>query len=175
MKETPPLKTCVIGAGYVALECAGFLTNLKQGQITVLVRSMLLRGFDRDTVDRVKTVMKAQGTNILEGVQPEKIEKLSSGKFLVHYSDGKGSEEFDTVLSAVGRYADTKTLGLENVNIPVNANNGKIKCDNEQTVVSNIYAVGDVVDVSSVYIHYDVCSYKHHSFDALLLLLCYVY
>lgn len=161
MKETPPRKTCVIGAGYVALECAGFLTNLKQGEITVLVRSMLLRGFDRDTVDRVKTVMEVQGTNILEGIKPERIEKLSSGKFRVIYADGKGGDEFDTVLSAVGREADTKKLGLENVNIPVNPNNGKIKCNNEQTVVSNIYAVGDVVDVSSIYasyIQYCICS-----------------
>ena len=136
----------IIIAGYVALECAGFLTNLKQGEVTVLVRSMMLRGFDRDTVERVKVVMEAQGTKILEGVKPTKIEKLENGRFLVHYDDGKGGEEFDTVLSAVGREADTKSLGLENINIPTNETNGKIKCKNEQTVVSNVYAVGDVVE-----------------------------
>ncbi len=45
--KTPPGKTCVLGAGYVALECAGFLTGLHQGDVTVLVRSVPLRGFDR--------------------------------------------------------------------------------------------------------------------------------
>ena len=41
----PPGKTLVIGASYVALECAGFLTGLGF-DVTVMVRSILLRGFD---------------------------------------------------------------------------------------------------------------------------------
>lgn len=144
MKETPPGKTCVIGAGYVALECAGFITNLHQGEVVVLVRSMLLRGFDRDVVNRVKDVMVAQGTRIMEGVQPTSITKLPSGRLLVTYSTG-ASEEFDTVLCAIGRRADTSKLGLENVGITADPSNGKLKCANEQTSVSHIYAVGDVV------------------------------
>jgi len=144
MKETPPGKTCVIGAGYVALECAGFLTNLRQGEVVVAVRSILLRGFDRDVVSRVKDTMVAQGTRILDGVQPTSITKLPSGRLLVTFSTGE-SEEFDTVLSAIGRYADTSKLGLENVNITANTSNGKLVCVNEQTSVPNIYAVGDVV------------------------------
>ena len=47
MMNKSPGKTCVIGAGYVALECAGFITGMKLGDVTVLVRSMPLRGFDR--------------------------------------------------------------------------------------------------------------------------------
>jgi Pyridine nucleotide-disulphide oxidoreductase len=39
-------KTLVIGASYIALECAGFLTELGYST-TVAVRSILLRGFDR--------------------------------------------------------------------------------------------------------------------------------
>ena len=49
--QKSPGKTCVIGAGYVALECAGFITGMRQGEVTVLVRSMPLRGFDRYTDD----------------------------------------------------------------------------------------------------------------------------
>jgi len=45
MKKTPPGKTLVIGASYVALECAGFLVGLGY-DTTVMVRSILLRGFD---------------------------------------------------------------------------------------------------------------------------------
>jgi len=40
-----PGKTLMIGASYVALECAGFLTGLGY-DTTVMVRSILLRGFD---------------------------------------------------------------------------------------------------------------------------------
>jgi len=42
-----PGKTLVIGASYVALECAGFLTALGI-DTSVMVRSILLRGFDQD-------------------------------------------------------------------------------------------------------------------------------
>jgi thioredoxin reductase (NADPH) len=44
LKDAPG-KTLVIGASYVALECAGFL-NACGYNTTVLVRSILLRGFD---------------------------------------------------------------------------------------------------------------------------------
>lgn len=43
--KTNPGKTLVIGASYVALECAGFLAGLGY-DVTVMVRSILLRGFD---------------------------------------------------------------------------------------------------------------------------------
>ena len=41
----PPGKTLVVGASYVALECAGFLTAFGY-DTTIMVRSILLRGFD---------------------------------------------------------------------------------------------------------------------------------
>ena len=41
-----PGKTLVLGASYVALECAGFLKGIGL-DVTVMVRSILLRGFDQ--------------------------------------------------------------------------------------------------------------------------------
>lgn len=146
--ENPPGKTCVVGAGYVALECAGFINGLGQGEVTVLVRSVPLRGFDRDMVGRVVDHMRSQGVKLIEGVLPSSITKLDSGKLLVAFSDGRPSEEFDTVLSAVGRRADTKNLGLDVVGVDVNPSNGKIIGRNEQSNVPHIYAIGDVLDAT---------------------------
>jgi thioredoxin reductase (NADPH) len=42
----PPGKTLLVGASYIALECAGFLNGLGF-DTTVMVRSILLRGFDQ--------------------------------------------------------------------------------------------------------------------------------
>ena len=72
---------------------------------------MPLRGFDREVVDKVTSYMTAQGVRIMQGLLPSSIVKQSNGKLLVTYSDGK-SEEFDTVLAAVGRNADTRNLVL---------------------------------------------------------------
>ncbi len=40
-----PGKSLMVGASYIALECAGFITGLGR-DATVMVRSILLRGFD---------------------------------------------------------------------------------------------------------------------------------
>jgi len=53
--DKSPGKTCIIGAGYVALECGGFLTALGC-DTTIAVRSVLLRGFDRECCDKVSDV-----------------------------------------------------------------------------------------------------------------------
>lgn len=47
-----PGKTLVVGASYIALECAGFLTALGY-DTTVMVRSIFLRGFDQDMANRI--------------------------------------------------------------------------------------------------------------------------
>lgn len=47
-----PGKTLCVGGSYIALECAGFLTELGY-PTTVAVRSILLRGFDRQCAEKV--------------------------------------------------------------------------------------------------------------------------
>lgn len=155
MREKPPGKTCVIGAGYVALECAGFITSLNSGNpensVTVLCRSVPLRTFDQDTVKYITDFMKHQGTNIVEGVLPQLIEQQPDGRFRVTYG-GKDHPEvtdvFDTVLQAVGRTPDLAGLELSALHdngIKLDDRSGKIICTNEQTSVPYVYAIGDVV------------------------------
>lgn len=47
-----PGKTLCVGASYIALECAGFLSALGY-DTTVMVRSILLRGFDQDMAGKI--------------------------------------------------------------------------------------------------------------------------
>ena len=51
LKKSPG-KTLVVGASYIALECAGFLHELHL-DVTVAVRSIVLRGFDRQCSEKV--------------------------------------------------------------------------------------------------------------------------
>ena len=141
----------MVGAGFVALESAGVLTGLNNGEVTVLVRSVPLRGLDRDVVGKVTDYMRAQGTKIVMGVTPQSIEKIVTDtkpdQFKVTYSNGE-SGVFDTVLAAVGRRSDTDGLNLESMGLEVNPKNGRLITTNEQTNIPHIYAVGDVVDVT---------------------------
>ncbi len=142
--DNAPGKTCVVGAGYVALECGGFINGLHQGEVQICVRSVPLRGFDREIVDKVIDEMKRMGNNFKIGVLPQSIEKQANGKLKVIFTDGT-EDTFDTVLVATGRYADTDKLGLKDM-VKINPKNGKLICTNEQTSLEHIYAIGDVVD-----------------------------
>jgi len=141
---TSPGKTLIVGASYIALECAGFLAGLGL-DTTVMVRSILLRGFDRDIADKIGDDMKNNHhVKFITGVVPESIVKNQNGTKTVTWANG-GSDTYDTIFAAIGRRADTSKLQVAKAGINTNAKNGKIICTNEQTNVPHIYAIGDVV------------------------------
>ena len=75
--EKAPGRVLCIGAGYIALECGGFVNGLGSST-TAMVRSILLRGFDRECVDKIQTHLVAHGVKLQIGVTPTKIEKKMS-------------------------------------------------------------------------------------------------
>jgi len=147
-----PGKTLLVGASYIALECAGFLATLGV-DTTVMVRSIFLRGFDQQMAVKIGEYMEEHGVNMVRECVPTAIERLeegSPGKVRVHgkYNDGTAfADEFNTVIFAIGRDACTKNIGLDTVGVALNPKNGKIVHDAaEQTNVETIFAIGDVLD-----------------------------
>jgi len=146
---TPPGKTLCVGASYISLETAGFLTALGF-ETSVAIRSIPLRGFDQEIAEKIVKYMGQTGTRFLRDSQPTKFEKLESGKVKVTFENtmfgNEFEEEFDTVVVAVGRDAVTEGIDLPAAGVEFNPKNGKIPCVDEQTNVPNIYAIGDVLD-----------------------------
>ena len=144
--KTAPGKTLVVGASYVALECAGFLNSLGY-DTSVMVRSILLRGFDQDMANKIGKYMEEHGVKFIRGTVPEKVEKNAEGRLVVTYfHDGAEKQEvYDTVLVAIGRTACTSNINIESTGLVPEAN-GKLKVnEEEQTSVPHIYAIGDVI------------------------------
>lgn len=143
-----PGKTLVVGASYVALECAGFLAAFGN-DTTVMVRSILLRGFDQDMAEKIGTYMEAHHTKFIRGAVPHKVEKGADGKLTVFWKNAEGqeqSEQYDNVLFAIGRYAVTDDLNCDAVGL-VREKNGKFKTTaDERTNIDHIYAIGDCKD-----------------------------
>nr|ACV31866.1 thioredoxin reductase [Cryptosporidium parvum] len=137
-----PGKTLVIGASYIGLETAGFLNELGF-DTTVAMRSIPLRGFDRQCSEKIVEYMKATGTKFLVGVVPINIEKVNEN-IKVSFSDGS-VEEFETVLYATGRNPDVKGLNLNAIGVEV-SDSGKIIAPKDATSVPSIFAVGDIVE-----------------------------
>ncbi|OON20381.1 thioredoxin and glutathione reductase [Opisthorchis viverrini] len=157
-----PGKTLVVGASYVALECAGFLTSFGY-DTTVMVRSILLRGFDQQMAEMIGEYMQKHGTKFIRPcvptsisqVEPADLEKGKTGRYRVtaKYSDGKPfSEEYNTVspvvsffiIFAIGRDPCVDAETMKRLGIKLDKANRVICEDDEQTSVDNIYAIGDI-------------------------------
>lgn len=133
--RSAPGKTLVVGASYVALECAGFLKGCGY-DTTVMVRSILLRGFDQQMAGLVGKYMKEQSKiKFIEGATVDNIVLGESGKKVVTYvfNDGSSqSEEYDTILYATGREIDTDNLIAKELGVKHNEKNKKILTNDDE-------------------------------------------
>lgn len=149
LKESPG-KTLVVGASYVGLECAGFLTGLGL-DTTVMMRSIPLRGFDQQMSTLVTDYMASHGTRFLKGCVVLSVKRLPDNQLQVTWKDvASGKEDvdtFNTVLWAIGRVPETRNLNLEKAGVNTNPESQKILVDAQETTsVPHIYAIGDTAE-----------------------------
>lgn len=149
--DRPPGKTLVIGASYISLECSGILNSFGF-DTTIMVRSILLRGFDRKIAKRIEENFKRSGVKFYNTSIPVKYIKKPSGKIQVLFknlttNETKLTEEYDTVLLAIGRTPNTDRLNLTRLGVKTNNKTHKILTDKyEKTNIDNIFAIGDCAD-----------------------------
>lgn len=148
MKRDPG-RTLVVGASYVALECAGFLNGIGR-PTTVMMRSIPLRGFDQDMAGRIVTHMEAAGASFIRECVPTSVTKLESGALRVTWANAKtnaeaGSGEYDTVLFAIGRTPETSRINLAATGVALTASGHVVVDGFERTSVPHIYAIGDII------------------------------
>jgi thioredoxin reductase (NADPH) len=149
LKKSPG-KILVIGGSYIALECGGFLNALGY-DTTIMVRSILLRGFDQGMAGRLGEYMKNHGIKFLKECTPVRISKNESNNKLIveiknHQENRIFSDEYDTCLMAIGRTADTQKLGLDTLGVKLSKSGKIIVSQDEQSSVENIYAIGDCAE-----------------------------
>lgn len=70
MLDHPPKKTLLVGASFIALECAGFLHSFGF-DTSVMVRSRVLRRFDEQMGSLVQADMERRGVRFLERSLPD--------------------------------------------------------------------------------------------------------
>ncbi|MBU2866811.1 FAD-dependent oxidoreductase, partial [Pacificibacter marinus] len=75
---------------------------------------------DKDISTFAKKQFVKQGMTILEKTTVKKLDR-SAGKVVAHLEDAKGTttQEFDTVISAVGIVGNVEGLGLEELGVKV--------------------------------------------------------
>ncbi len=142
MRELPR-RLCVLGGGPIGSELTQAFARLgsKVTQIEMLPR--ILPREDEEISDLVQKRFEAEGIDVLTGHTAKEIRVVNGQKTLVcTYMDAEVLIDFDELLCAVGRVANLKGYGLEELGVEVN----RTVAVNEfmQTNYPNIYACGDV-------------------------------
>ncbi len=139
-----PKRVVVYGGGYIAVEFACIFHGLGTETTLVYRGDKVLRGFDEDLRDGLMTALKARGLTVVTERTIKGI-ACSDGTRTVELDDGTKLTA-DQVMYATGRHPNTKGLGLEAAGVATGKSGKIVVNDDQQTSVSNIYAVGDVTD-----------------------------
>ena len=146
--EEIPSKIAIVGAGYIAVECAGML-NACGAEVHMFIRGeTFLRSFDPMIQETMTKRYEDVGVVIHKGYKGfEKIEKVSDGsgdnKKLELWYEGK-KMEFNELLWAVGRTAETESLDLDIAGVKTGEKGYIVADEYQNTTADGIYALGDV-------------------------------
>ncbi len=143
-----PKRMTVIGAGVIGLELGSVFARLGTEVEVVEYADRAIAGMDGDCSKELTRSLKKVGVKFHLKHMVKEVKATSRSTTLVaEHRDTKKPLEIkaDYCLVAIGRYAYTDNLGLENVGIKTD-DKGRIETDAHlQTNVAGIYAIGDVV------------------------------
>ncbi|MEH6346584.1 MAG: FAD-dependent oxidoreductase [Bermanella sp.] len=145
IKEQP--KTLlVVGAGPIGCELAQSFHRLGSKVIMVDPAPQILGREDSDVVEAVTEQFEREEIKLMLNTLPEAY-KIEDGKKIAILKTPSGLQEiqFDTLIIAVGREANTKGYGLENLNIQLDERGNIAVDENLQTSMPGVFAVGDVI------------------------------
>ncbi len=146
LKEVPK-HLVIIGGGVIGIELGQVYLRLGAQVSVVEYLDRIIPGMDASLSKELTKVLKKQGMKFYTSHKVKSA--TNTGKnVLVEADNAKGetiSLEADYCLVAVGRKPFTEGLAVENAGVKINEK-GQIEVNNHlQTIVPNIYAIGDVV------------------------------
>ncbi|MCK9260248.1 MAG: FAD-dependent oxidoreductase [Azoarcus sp.] len=138
-----PQRMIVLGGGPIGCELTQAFARLGANVTQVEMESRIMGREDPEVSDLVAQRFRAEGVAVLTGHKAKEFVVENGEKILIAEHEGEDVRiPFDAVLVAVGRAANLKGFGLEELGIPT----GRTVDTNEflQTNYPNIYAAGDV-------------------------------
>jgi pyruvate/2-oxoglutarate dehydrogenase complex dihydrolipoamide dehydrogenase (E3) component len=135
----------VLGGGPIGCELTQAFARLgsQVTQVEMMPRIMLRE--DKDISEIIHKKFEGEGVRVLSGHKAKEIRVSGDQKMLVcENASGETEIEFDEILVAVGRSANARGFGLEELGVPLRSN-GTIETNALlQTNYPNIYCSGDV-------------------------------
>jgi dihydrolipoamide dehydrogenase len=140
-----PKRLLILGGGPIGCELAQSLSRFGAEVTLVEMAPTLMIREDADVSEFITEKFKKEGIRVLTSHRAQAFGSDVSGKWLLCDHEGKSVKiEFDEVLLALGRKANVRGFGLEELGIEISAR-GTIQVDEfMRTKYPNIYACGDV-------------------------------
>jgi len=143
-----PKSMVVIGGGYIGLEMGSVWSRLGAKVTVVEFLDRILPGMDGEVSKQMQRILKRQGLDFKLKTKVTGAKASKSGvELTIEPAAGGDAEtlEADVVLVAIGRYAYTEGLGLEEVGVKTD-DRGRVEVDGHyKSSVDGIYAIGDVI------------------------------
>ena len=140
-----PKKLLVIGSGAIGIEFASFFNTLGADTTVVEVMDRVLPVEDSEISAFAKKQFVKQGMKIVEKAMVKKLDRKPGIGVTAHIEkDGKTeTQDFDTVISAVGIVGNVENLGLEALGVKVDRTH-VVTDEFCRTGVEGLYAIGDI-------------------------------
>lgn len=140
-----PKNFVVLGAGPIGLEMAQSFQRLGSNVTVIEMGSRILPREDEDVSEELTKILRSEGVDVLLDHKAVQFKNENGKQSVVCENSGESIEiEFDKVLIAVGRRANVKGFGLEELGVNLR-NNGTIEANEYlETNFPNIYVCGDV-------------------------------
>lgn len=144
--QEQPKHLLVIGAGPIGCELAQSFNRLGSDVTMVDPAPHILGREDADVVEEVTAQFKTEGMNLMTGCKPKSFALINGEKqAVIETPNGDQTIIFDAMIMAVGREANVKGYGLDNLNIQLDERGNILVDEYLETSMPGVYAVGDVI------------------------------
>lgn len=139
-----PKKLLVIGSGAIGIEFASFYNTLGADTTVVEVMDRVLPVEDEEISAIAKKSFEKQGMKIMQKAMVKKLDRKGSTVTAHIEVGGKVvTQEFDTVISAVGIVGNVENLGLEELGVKIDRTH-VVTDEFCRTGIDGLYAIGDI-------------------------------
>jgi len=138
--EEVPKRLVVIGGGVIGLEMASYFNSAGSNVNVIEMLEKVGGAIDEDIAAILQKNYEKKGVNFNLGC---KVTEITAASVVYEENGEVKSIEADKVLLSIGRKANTKDLGLENIGVEIDR--GAVLVDEKcKTNIPDVYAAGDV-------------------------------
>jgi dihydrolipoamide dehydrogenase len=148
MLDTPPKSLVVVGGGAVGLEFATIFCYVGSKVTVIEMLTTLLPGEEPEVGEFIQKSLQKERVDVFTGSKATEVRGNQDGvEVQISTPDGQKIITVEKLLMAIGRQPDIDREHLESIGIKT-SRRGVLVNERMQTSIPNIYAVGDVADIS---------------------------